>query len=372
MSSIRPNTDEVNSDVEVAKKELETWKSKVEKGDDLKSRLIVEKLDEDEAKAKAKQEMISWIEKKDKFQGDFTQSLSSVQDKIEKFAKCKQDLLEKLRRYQAELELKRAESTKLEQKFKIYAQIPETEVRFNTQDKKECDDDSQPIRGVFTIRQRSTVPLQGGQALVTFEEEKVASQILKIAKCSVSCDNKSVEVKPKRITIDPVVKFEVHLDVSRMDLNVCNIPPSMPEERMKDRLEMSFSRPSRGGGEVKRVDYDANTGIGHITFLHPGVAEGLVLRGSYYVGLDSKVNVQVGPIYKHKLRKFQTFSGSPKRTLLLDGIQDVTDEDDLQDHLEIHFQKPSNCGGEIESIKYLSRGKAVQAIFCEDLQHREE
>lgn len=39
---------------------------------------------------------------------------------------------------------------------------------------------------------------------------------------------------------------------------------------MKDRLEMSFSRPSRGGGEVERVEYDENTGTGCVTFLHPG------------------------------------------------------------------------------------------------------
>jgi len=43
------------------------------------------------------------------------------------------------------------------------------------------------------------------------------------------------------------------------------------------------------------------------------------------------------------------------------------EEDDLQDHLEIHFQKPSNYGGEIESIQYNSRGKALQAFFSEDL-----
>lgn len=55
-----------------------------------------------------------------------------------------------------------------------------------------------------------------------------------------------------------------------MELKVSNIPASMPEERMKDRLEMSFSRPSRGGGEVESVEYDNNSGTGQITFLHPG------------------------------------------------------------------------------------------------------
>lgn len=64
---------------------------------------------------------------------------------------------------------------------------------------------------------------------------------------------------------------------------------------------------------------------------------------------------------------FQTFCGSPTRTILLDDIKDVEDEEDLQDHLEIHFQKPSNYGGEIEYIKYTSGGKALQAFFlCED------
>lgn len=65
------------------------------------------------------------------------------------------------------------------------------------------------------------------------------------------------------------MSLQVHLDVSRKELKVLDIPPAMPLERMKDRLEMSFSRPSRGGGEVEKVDYDENTGTGRITFLHP-------------------------------------------------------------------------------------------------------
>ncbi|XP_044073644.1 N-myc-interactor [Siniperca chuatsi] len=359
--------EEEGSRFEEAKKELETWKSKAEKADDVKARLILEKLEEEEAKMKAQQEMFACVEKQEECQKEFTQSMNAVQDEILKLGKRRQDLLDKLRRCQDELEAKRAESTKLKQKFKIYAQIPDTEVKFRAQNKEEREDDSQPIRGVFAISQRPTVLLQEGQALITFEEEKVASQILKIAKCSVSCDSISLDVKPKRITMDPAVKFEVHLDVSRKELKVFNIPPSMPEERMKDRLEMNFSRPSRGGGEVESVEYDKNTGTGQITFLHPGVAESLALRGRYRVDLDSEVNVQVGPIYKYQLRKFQTFCGSPERTILLDDIKDVKDEEDLQDHLEIHFQKPSNYGGEIECIKYISRGKALQAFFlCED------
>lgn len=357
-----------------AMKELEAWKTKVEKADDTKSRLGLEKLEEDEAKSKAQQELNACLKNQEKYQKEFDESMTTVQDEIQKIAKQNQDLLETLRKYQAELETKRAESTKLKQKFKISAQIPDTEVNFiaeNKETREEGDEDSQPIRGVFTISQRAAIHLQGGQALITFEEEKVARQILKIAKCSVSCENSSLDVKPKRIRMDPAVKFEVHLDVSRKELKVSNIPQSMPEERMKDRLEISFSRPSRGGGEVEKVEYDENTGTGHITFLHPGVAENLFLRRRYQVELDTEVNMDVGPIYNYQLRKFQTFCGCPKRTILLDDIQDMVDEEDLQDHLEIHFQKPSNSGGEIESIKYIAKGKALEAFFCDDTEEME-
>ncbi|XP_019955204.1 N-myc-interactor [Paralichthys olivaceus] len=357
---------------EEAKIELETWKIKAERADDVKSRLIIEKLEEDEAKEKAKTEMYAWIKKQEECQKDFTQHMSAVQDEILKLSKRKQDLLEKLKRCQAELVNKKTESNKLKQKFKIYVQIPDTEVRFSTQGEEESDDVSQSIRGVFIISQRSTVLLEAGQALITFEEEKVASQILKIAKCSVSCEDMSLDVKPKRITMDPAVKFEVHLDVSRKALKVLNIPSSMPEERMKDRLEISFSRPSRGGGEVEGVEYDKNTGTGLITFLHPGVAEVLALRGNYPVDLDSEIDMEVEPVYQHQLHKFQTFCGSPKRTILVDDIKNIMDEGDIQDSLEIHFQRASNCGGEIQSIKYLSEGKALQAFFCEDAGKRDD
>lgn len=41
------------------------------------------------------------------------------------------------------------------------------------------------------------------------------------------------------------------------------------------------------------------------------------------------------------------------------------DEESVQDMIEIHFQKPSNGGGEIEEIKYISRG-AAYVYFEED------
>ncbi|KAM4561310.1 N-myc-interactor isoform 2-T2 [Fundulus diaphanus] len=316
--------------IEDAKTELKTLKAKVEKADDIKARMVLEKLEEDEAKKKAQHEMIAYVQKQESCQKQFRQQLDIVQ---------------------------------------IYAQIPNTDVKFLARFKEGegwRDDSCKSIRGVFTISQRAAMLLQGGQALITFEEEKVAHQILKLTSCRVSCESTTLDVKPKGIALETAVKFEVQVDVSRKELKVFNIPPSLPEERMKDRLEISFSRPTQGGGEVENVNYNGNTGTGIITFLKPGVAWRLAMKGGYKLNLESEVNVVVRPAYEYKLEKFQTSCGSSKRTILLEDIDDVEDEEDLQDHLEIHFQKPNNAGGEIESIKYISKGKALQAFFSED------
>ncbi|KAM6978384.1 N-myc-interactor [Tautogolabrus adspersus] len=359
--------------LEEAKKELEMWKNKTKEAEDVKARLTLEKLNEEDVKMKAQQEMMARSKEQEELKEEFNERRMEVQKEINVLGKHNQNLINKLNKCRDKLEKKKAECTKLKQKFKIYAQIPDPEVEFNARSDKQVEDDDQPIRGEFVIVQRASAPLKRGQALITFEEEKVASQILKMAKCSVSCDAQIVDVNPKKIALDPSVKFEVHLPVSRKQLHVSGVLSSLSGERIKDRLQISFSRPSRGGGEVEEVQYDQNSGTAKVTFLHPGVADSLVLKGEYLVDLDSEIKVQVGPVYEYKLSKFQTFCGSSRRTVLLDGIEEVVDQEELQDHLEIHFQKPRNYGGEIESIKYVSREeKHLLAFFNCEKEEEEE
>lgn len=62
------------------------------------------------------------------------------------------------------------------------------------------------------------------------------------------------------------------------------------------------------------------------------------------------------------------FSGISKRTLLLTDIEDMEeDEENIQDMVAIHFQKPSNGGGEVEHIRYASEGTKV-AYFETDVE----
>ncbi|XP_017550533.1 N-myc-interactor [Pygocentrus nattereri] len=355
-----------------ALEELKTWKKKVEEADAENSRLLLEKMDAENEKRKVQQETTELMKVEEQLAAEFNKRMQAIQEEILHLHNAKQDLQEKLQNYKEQLKSKKAEADSLQQRFKIKAQIPKKKMKFTHVDEQAAGESENGenvvlnTRAVFTITQRPSILLKGGQALITFEEEKVADQILRLAKCSVTCDRSKIDVKPHSLSLDPSVKFEVHITVSKKTIKFSNVPPIMAEERMRDRLELSFSKPSRGGGEVERVEYDSKTGTGRITFLNTGVAEDLVLKQKFYVSIGHGMEVNVAPLFEFQLRKFQTFSGVPKRTVLLKGIQDVTDEEDLQDHLEIHFQKPSNYGGEVESIKYVSAGKELTAFFVED------
>ncbi|KAG7463862.1 hypothetical protein MATL_G00181150 [Megalops atlanticus] len=354
-----------------ALEELEQWKRKTDKADQEKSRLLLEKLDSEETKRKAQKETLDLMELHKKRMEASQQMKKGLEDKILDLEKHNRALEDRLKECEKILENKKAEYASLQKKSKINVDVPEKKVVFTGVEKEESRENCQNTECMFTITQRPSFPLKGGQALITFEEEEVAGKILKQAKCPVKVENKRMDVKPSRVSLEPSVKFEVHLNVSKRKIGFSNAPPVLPEERMRDRLEASFSKPSQGGGEVEEVVYNKDTGTGQIVFLNTGVAENLVLKKKYNVDASREVVISICPYFEYQLKKFQTFCGVSKRTVLLSGIEDVQEEEDQQDLLEIHFQKPSNHGGEVENIKYLSRGRNAEAFFTEDAREPE-
>ncbi|KAI5628568.1 N-myc-interactor [Silurus asotus] len=376
MSDKKEDMDYENLPPDQQLSELEKWRKLVEAAETEKSRLLLEKMDTDDTKKKAQQETTNVLHAEEELGASFRLKMKDIQLEINHIKNTNQDLKNKLQRCNEQLKAKKTEMDNLQQRFKIKAQIPEKKMKFTQVEQTEEDEfDEQEhdeyIRAVFTIVQRPSFLLKGGEALITFEEEKVADQILRLPKCTVACDKTRSEVKPGNINLEPSAKFEVHIRVSKKTIMFSNADAVLPEERMRDRLELGFSKPSRGGGEVEGLEYDMKNGTGKITFLNTGVAENLTLREKFYLDTIGEMEVKVAPLYDYQLKKFQTFLGVPKRTVLLRGIQDLSDEEDMQDHLEIHFQKPSNFGGEVESIKYLSSGKRLRAFFSEDIAEME-
>ncbi|MGH0159280.1 UNVERIFIED_CONTAM: hypothetical protein FKN15_074501 [Acipenser sinensis] len=306
---------------------------------------------------------------------DFWKALENQKQDLEQEALAMEETNHQLRhqinKQKERLKFKRSESESLQQKFKIIAAIPEKAVKFIGVEKEipdhKLEEDCLHIQGQFSIIQNPALTLSGGQALITFEEEQVAERILKLARCPVTIDKTKMDVKPSRVALDTTVKFEVQLNVSLKKIEVSNIPPILPEERIRDKLELNFSKPSLGGGEVENVEYNKDSGTAVITFLHTGVAERVAMKKTYPLDMGLKVSqVFVSLCTEHQIKKFQTFCGTSRRTVLLSGISDVLDEEDLQDNLEIHFQKPNNYGGEVENIKYNAQGQTTVAYFNEE------
>lgn len=103
--------------------------------------------------------------------------------------------LKKLESYEAELQRKREESARLREKFKVrirdvsqtgmlvnvrdtcdmfyslqsYIRVPQMDINYEKSDGQGGGDH---IRGCFTITQKPSVCIKGGQVLITFEEEK--------------------------------------------------------------------------------------------------------------------------------------------------------------------------------------------------------
>ncbi|NXW26777.1 NMI protein, partial [Phaetusa simplex] len=202
--------------------------------------------------------------------------------------------------------------------------------------------------------------LNQNQALLTFEDEEVAQRLIKMGKHTVNLDNKIADVSVKPFTLEMGIKFELHVTVSGKRINVSEVPDlSIPEDWVRDKLELNFYKSERGGGgEVENVSYDKQSRTAVITFLRPGAANGFVSYTKYPFFVNGRCyRLSVSPDTNVHLEKFQLYCGISKKTILLKGIREMEDdEESVQDMIEIHFQKPSNGGGEIEHIKYVSKG----------------
>ena len=75
---------------------------------------------------------------------------------------------------------------------------------------------------------------------------------------------------PFTYTCDCETLSQVHVDISKMKINVMGIPDELSEEQTRDKLELSFYKSRNGGGEVESVVYDRKSRSAVITFVDAG------------------------------------------------------------------------------------------------------
>ncbi|NXY50437.1 NMI protein, partial [Ceuthmochares aereus] len=90
-------------------------------------------------------------------------------------------------------------------------------------------------------------------------------------KHTVNLDEKRAELRVKPYTLEMGIKFELHVTISGRKIKVSEVPDlAIPEEWMKDKLELNFYKCEQGRGEVENVSYDKQSRTAAITFRTPG------------------------------------------------------------------------------------------------------
>ncbi|NXA90839.1 IN35 protein, partial [Melanocharis versteri] len=222
-------------------------------------------------------------------------------------------------------------------------------------------------------------PLPGGSALITFDEAKVAQRIIGMREHTVelSCGQLEeldqcrmrVQAVPVEILLPSALEVgPIRLTRSSRSILVSDLPSlSIPKESLLDKVELFFSKTTNGGSEVESRQFLEDSGHILLTFTKDGVAEPLIERGHVQMSIGKgKYKVKISPCLSGGIADLQLQPSRCPRTVLLLGIPDVLSDESMRDALEIHFQKDSRGGGEVDELAYVPAGRTGVAVFVED------
>ncbi|XP_077171221.1 interferon-induced 35 kDa protein isoform X2 [Paroedura picta] len=224
----------------------------------------------------------------------------------------------------------------------------------------------EPLLDTLSVEPRILYPLAGGTALVTFEMPEVAQRILRLREHRVPLDEcTSVRLKAESVELLMPGSVEVALERSPRQVLLSGMRfPSLSRGQLLDKLELFFSKRQNQGGEVEASQCLGGSGHVVLTFLEDEVAERLIQRGQFQVTLGKETSkVKVTPYLDGKISDLKLRPVVCPRTVLLSGIPEVLDEELMREALEIHFQKPSKGGGEVEAVAYVPPGQRAVAVF---------
>ncbi|NWZ45737.1 IN35 protein, partial [Brachypodius atriceps] len=219
-------------------------------------------------------------------------------------------------------------------------------------------------------------PLSGGSALITFEEAKVAQRIIEMREHTVELGCGELEeleqcrVRVQAVPMDILLPsaLEIRLTQSSRSILVSDLPSlDISKEALLDKLELFFSKTKNGGSEVESREFLEDSDQVVLTFAEDGVAEPLIERGRIEVPIGKgKYKVKISPCMSGDISNLQLQPSRCPRTVLLLGIPDVLSEESMRDALEIHFQRASRGGGEVDALAYVPAGRTGVAVFVED------
>ncbi|KAM5135087.1 interferon-induced 35 kDa protein [Mantella aurantiaca] len=219
----------------------------------------------------------------------------------------------------------------------------------------------------LSVKHQIKYPVNGGSALITFQKPSVAAEIISAEKHKVKVEECWIHVKSEAVELSVLEALNVAMNLSPAKILVYKLPSDLTEEVIMDKLELFFGKSKNGGGEVEKREFLADCRSAILTFMDINVASRLVEKKCFHVPFgDSKNKVYVAPALEGNLQDYKMRKLECNRTVLITGIPDITEKDTLRDLLEIHFQKPSNGGGEVQELMYCAQGEHTVALFEDD------
>ncbi|CAK6968841.1 interferon-induced protein 35 [Scomber scombrus] len=285
-------------------------------------------------------------------------NLANEKMKLAKLEQEEKELEEEIERVTAAVKDEKANNLHLKQEADVFAAVPEREVIFKGQTGKASNSQDYEMEAYIVY------PMEGGTALITFEEEVVAKKILTTKKHQVDLGGDcSISVEAREVHLMVPELVEIDSQVCPRRILISNLP-KMETDTLLNKLEIHFSKSKNGGGEVEECEMMSDSGTVVLTFVGNNIASGLTETEQHEVKLQQKKHkVRVTPFINGKITNVKTKMSVCPRTVLLTGIPVVMERDTLQDLLEIHFQKSTNGGGEIESFLYNPLGEETMAQF---------
>ncbi|XP_063156543.1 interferon-induced 35 kDa protein isoform X2 [Candoia aspera] len=257
--------------------------------------------------------------------------------------------------------------TAQEELFKVPAALPDTDMVF----KGHVEEGKfENLPEMLTVLPQIRCPVRGGLALITFEDPEVASSIIKTGQHRIQLDEWSyMHVKAEPVILLLPSFLSISLKQSPRQVLLSGLSAlSLPKDQLYDKLALFFSKRKNQGGEVENVEQLRNSDSIVLTFVDDGVAQRIVEKGLFQVPLGKETHqVKASPCLGGEMADLQLCPSVCARTVLLTEIPDVLERELMCEALEIHFQKPSKGGGEVEAAVYVPAGHCAVAVFQEEI-----
>ncbi|XP_063174441.1 N-myc-interactor [Candoia aspera] len=341
-------------------KELEKWKEKVEKAEKQKTEILLLKLAVDEKRRMRQKDLTDLVDQNNKRANETVRILENQTKQVSLICEQNNKLKMEIQALKLNLAAKKEKCGNFTQRFSLKKCLPEKKMKFVYLEDVKDEDEYMNMSCHFHVATKIPITVNQGEALIQFEEESVAQQLIRKHSHIINLENKKVVLKACPVALEMGTTFELHVKISQRKINVSNIPNvKIPEEWMRDKLELLFCKAKLG--EIQNISYNQHFQMALITFAQPIALNNMIKYGQYCIDLFGKRHLlTVLPVSESYLENVQMFSGTSRKTVLLRGINaEQKDEENVEDMIEIHFQKPSNGGGEVDQVTYIPKGMKV-------------